>query len=535
MQISPTKLSKLILLAACSSTPFAVNAEEFIPTDQVAVQLPIDEVVQEVIDAPRQVLYREPPSNVLQNYVAEKGWGDVYAPGKFRVMKIGQTSFSTRDPKLDPQFMIKRANATTIATLNAKAEIIKTIRTQMSASDMMTMPGSDIQAQLDAERIALEEQIAALEYEIGDIEGLIDEQELNRIGALDWQDRAEAIADAVIKKLDAGYDPNALQEEQKAQFDQLVAQVKAAKSEKDELIDRAEALKGSIAKESKTSVQSLAEMPLYGTLTLATEEYFDASRDAYEVAVLVVWSQKNELRTRSILTGEFKGELNHSQKELLQHVNANKANLPSMLGSSLFKDSTGNLWAMGIGASEIRGNNIDPVIGKARIQAQQQVAVGLFANINTKAEYERIVRESVKDASTGSTEAMAVESFASSMSQEFKNRTISGAGEVFGYRIKHPVSEKEIYVSVYAVSAASTEAVKHIEKINYEVNREDIKAQKQSKAVEATLKQASLKVERATFPQTLENDHTKKIVAPAKTQTNNTGSGYRAELNDDDF
>ncbi|CAK3142848.1 hypothetical protein EDB60_110144 [Vibrio crassostreae] len=528
-------LNKLLVLSACASPAFGTYAEEFVPNPDA--QLPVDQVVAESIKEPFQATYTQSPRNILQDYIVEKGWADVYQTGKFRIMKIGETSFSTRDPKRDPQFMIKRSNATTIATLNAKVEIIKTIRSEMSASDQIIMPGSDIQAKLDVELIELEEKIANLEYEIGDVEGLIDDEELNQIGSLTWENRAEALADAMIKKLDSGFDPNTLEKEQKEKFDRLMTQAKTLKSDKDELIDRAESLKGSIAKESKTSVEVLAEMPLYGTLTLATEERFDPERQAYEVVVLVVWSQKNELRTRSIITGQFQGELNTSQKELLQHITNNKSNLPSMIGSSLFKDSTGNLWVIGVGASEVRGNNIDPIVGKARIQAQQQVAVGLFANINTKAEYDRIVRETVKDAKSGTTESVGVESFASTMTQEFQNRTITGVGEVYGYRMKHPISDKEIFISVYAVSAASTEAIKHIEKHNYRVNRADIKAQKQSKATKFALKGASEQAKSSPVePVAVNSSNTNSQPATKpKSQLQSVNSGYRVDLSDDDF
>lgn len=524
------------MFTVCSSVSLITSAEEFVPNTDEAT-LPVDAIVAEAVETPLQATYSQPPVNVLRDYQMEKRWVDEYSQDNFRVVRIGQTSFSTRDPKRDPQFIIKRSNATTIATLDAKAEIIKTIRTEMSASDQLTMPGSDIQKQLNAELLDLEAKIAELEYEIGDIEGLIDDEELNRIGSLTWENRAEALADALIKKLDSDFDPNSLEREKKEKFDQLVSQAKSMKSEKDELVSRAEALKGSVAKESKTSVQALAGMPLYGSLTLATEERFDAEREAYEVAVLVVWSKKAELRTRSIITGNFKGELNHSQVELAQHLSKNRSNLPSMIGSSLFKDSTGNLWVMGVGASEIRGNNIDPVIGKARIQALQQVAVGLFANINTEVEYDRIVRETLKDAATGSTESVAVESFAAKMSQEFSNRQIAGAGEVYSYRMKHPVSGKELFISVYAVSAASAEAMKHIERINYQVNREDIKAQKQSKATKAALKEASVQAKSAAVhPVSIHSANQEKhtITAP-KVQAKSAGTGYRADLGDDDF
>ncbi|WP_179079021.1 hypothetical protein [Shewanella sp. UCD-KL12] len=481
--------------------------------------------------------------NVLRDYQMGKGWGDTYEQGKFRIIKIGLTTFETKNPKTDRKFLIKRSLAASIAMLNGKAEIIKSIRTEMSASDLAVMPGSNIKAELDAEVNALNDQIYSLEEEIFELENLIDDNELDRIGSLNWDDRAAALADAVIKKIDADYDAGAISVENKATYDKLLADANTVKSQRSALVDRAEALKGNIASENSSTIKSIAEMPLYGVISLATEERFDSANNKYEVGVLLAWSQKNELRTRSILTGNYKGKLNTSNREVQQHIHKNRQNLASMIGSSTFKDSTGNAWIIGVSGREIRGSNSSAAHGAARLQASKEAVIALYSNVSTSQELEQIVRETYKDAANNITESQAVESFASTMQQSFENRQVKGNGEVYSREIIHPITEKPTFISVYAVSAASSEAAKQIEAVNYKVNKQDIQAQSEAKAQKQKLVAESKQIENtpldvnssSTNSTSANATSNKAVLKVEDAKAKDSKASFRAPIEEEDF
>ncbi|MEC4725023.1 hypothetical protein HWQ46_05580 [Shewanella sp. D64] len=536
MKINNILISSILALSVSNAI-----ANEFVA--KVEHKATVDQIIEAVVEQPYAPSYSEPVVNVLTDYKMDKGWGDTYEQGKFRIIKIGLTTFETKNPKTDRKFLIKRSLAASIAMLNGKAEIIKSIRTEMSASDLAVMPGSNIKAELDSEVNALNDQIDSLEMEISELENLIDDNELDRIGSLNWDDRAAALADAVIKKIDTDYDSGAISAEKKANYDKLLTDANTVKSQRSALVERAEALKGNIASENSSTIKAIAEMPLYGVISLATEERFDSANNRYEVGVLLAWSQKNELRTRSILTGNYKGELNTSSKEVQKHIHNNRQNLASMIGSSTFKDSTGNAWIIGVSGREIRGSNSSAAHGAARLQASKEAVIALYANVSTSQELEQIVRETYKDAANNITESQAVESFASSMQQSFQNKQVKGNGEIYSREIIHPITGKPTFISIYAVSAASSEAAKQIEAVNYKVNKLDIEAQKDAKAHKQKLVSESKQTESTPVKAVSSSANNasantatnKPVLKVPEAKAKDAKASFRAPIDEEDF
>ncbi|WP_461536946.1 hypothetical protein [Spongorhabdus nitratireducens] len=485
-------------------------------------------------------------NNALTDYIGERKWGNKFEAGKFRILATGVASFTTRDPKRDPKFLVKRAQAASTAMLFAQTDIVKTIRTEMSASDQLVMPGSDIQKELGAEYDALLEEIGSLEYEAGDLAELLSVEERKELERENWDGRAEAFVDAVIKKIDASYDPSSLQQEQAEMVQDIKTRLNTAETHKKDLMKRAEAMKGKIASTATFSTRAVAEMPLYGIVSLATEEAWDPNTRKYEVGILVAWSQKHELKTRKILFGEMKlDQLSGTDTELRQYL-ANQE-IASLIGPSSFTGKNGERWILGAAAAEIRGSNSKPAIRKADLLAQTEVAFSLYSYVQTEADYKRIIQETYAgNALNNETEMQAVESFSETMRREYKDQSVEGATKVYSYEVMHPITGKRTYISVYALSAMSSGASKYIEKINYAVNKQHIKQQKQSKAVKQQLVRESQQAAAAPVAVPQQSAPVKKPAASTTSAVSQSqgqpvdssqgfSMGHKSDIDDDDF
>ncbi|MFK0573649.1 hypothetical protein, partial [Endozoicomonas sp.] len=463
MKFSLNPLFAAVVLSASLSVQandFGANPKTVAPAGE---EVSVEQMVVQANQAPNQNDFKVFDSrssdlffsveNELTDYQLQKGWSDNYTPGKFRLITVATASVPVTNPKTDPRFLEKRAQAATTAMLTAKANIIKTIRTRMSASDQLIMPGSPIREALNAELTKLEDQLATIQYEAEELQSILTEEEQQQLQGVDWTGRREAFVDAVIKKIDASYDPTVLDNVQASRIADLKIKLGSTLSLQDEITQRAEALKGNISSESVSSVAAIASMPLYGTVTLATEEAWDKNSRKYEVGVIVAWSQKHEARTRAILTGNRQGKaLGGNNLELRQYIASQDA--ATMIGPSNFTDSQGVRWVIGSAAAEIRGSDSKRAKQKADLLAMKETAISLYSDVSSRQTYDSIVQEIFAgDVMNNETEAVVVESFSSVMRQAFSDRTVQGVSKVYSREIKHPITGKRTYVSVYAVSA----------------------------------------------------------------------------------
>jgi len=425
----------------------------------------------------------------LNNYMEERGWANKYTPGNFRIFQVGTWNFGHKNPKRrTTKFLINRGIAASMAQLMAKVEIIKGIRSEMSASDKLTMPGTDVFEKLNAELMEIEDEAAAHVEEASELLEKLDAAELEALQGTSLADRAGAFFDAVIKKIDETYDPTKFSKENDENLKKLKQALAETQRKEKALKAKAAKLKGAVTAETESSVEIIAKMPLYGVMVLATEESWDPESKRYEVGVLSVWSQKHEARTRDLLSGASGEVYQGDDSELREWLRTQ--NLVNMVGTTNFTDSNGVKWIVGTGAREIRGGNKKTAKGMAKAMSTKEVAIGIFSNLESHEQAKIASKEITTDAVTQESDTKVAESYAANMKQGFENRNVQGLFFIKGKTIrKHPFTGKKVYVAVSAASTLSNAASAEIERINYQTNLADIAAQKRQKGVKAGLEQ----------------------------------------------
>ena len=110
--------------------------------------------------APAPVEKFEEARRVLKKLARNRRWKEGYDQKKKRIIVIESADFKTADPASDAEFFIKREMAAKKAVLSAKVSIIQYINQDMSAVDLVNMPGTDVNRALGAERELLNTRLA---------------------------------------------------------------------------------------------------------------------------------------------------------------------------------------------------------------------------------------------------------------------------------------------------------------------------------------------------------------------------------------
>jgi hypothetical protein len=446
------------------------------------------EIVEELqVDTP-QVDYEEPKDaetlaqEWIENGPVSLGWNE----DKNTFVAIGQASFDSQDPSYDDSFIIKRSLKTMEATLEAKAEIIEFISTEMSAADKVTTPGTDLHAQFHAKIEKLERKQQAMLKKIADMLEDVDKKEADALRGVVLGDRANALMDAAISKLDLTYSPEKVEEKQLQKYEKAKARYEEAVAAGQVLEQEIAAHQGEITGESSSSVETMSKMPLFGAVTVQQFESWDEDSERYKVALVVVWGQKLEKFTRALIKGEdFEGK--KSKFTIKQWLK--KQNLAVSTGSRRVTDEKGNIYFVGI-ASSAEGTSSGSAKKARGISAQfakKEVVMSIYADIESHKKAEAMMQEKSAGRKTASE---AAESFASELKATIENRKVSGLSKIKGTSVVHPISGQKIYVSVYAISAKSVRQALKMQESSYITKMMDIKSQQKLKGTEAGLKDA---------------------------------------------
>ena len=237
----------------------------------------------------------------LNNFIFEKNLTQGYDNAKKRMITMGFAFEKCENPAYGSDFILKREMLFKRAILMAKSELIKSIVSQMSAEDQLDVPGSPIADKLNAKREAYEIKIDAAEAEVKRLLAEMGDAELIAKKGITLEDRAGAFMDAVIKELDAGYDPGKFDAEKKARYAEAKSQYQKALREKQAVVAEAQALKGQIESTMSSSVSVAAAMPVMGGNVLYGYEYYSRSEKNYGVGIVYGWSKKSEEAALSLI------------------------------------------------------------------------------------------------------------------------------------------------------------------------------------------------------------------------------------------
>ncbi|MEO1938612.1 MAG: hypothetical protein ABGW85_08290, partial [Sulfurimonas sp.] len=446
----------------------------------------VAEVLQ--VEAP-QVDYEERKDAVtladewIESGPVSQGWNE----DKKVFVTIGEASFDSEDPSYDDSFIIKRSLKTMEATLQAKAQIIEFISTDMSALDKVTTPGTDLHAQFHEKLEKLQQKQKAKLKTIAKMLENVDKKEADALRGVELGDRANALMDAAISKLDLTYSADDIEEKKQKKYEKAKASYQQAIVEAEALEQEIAKHQGEITGESYSSVETMSKMPLFGAVTVQQFESWDEDSERYKVALVVVWGQKLEAFTRALLKGEeFEGKKSkYSMKQWIA-----KQNLAVSTGSRRVTDDKGNVYFVGIAASAVGTSSAQErkARGISELFAKKEVVMSIYADMESYKKAEAMMQE--KSSSGGKTASEAAASFAVTLKASIENRKVSGLSKMKGKTVVHPISGQKIYVSVYSISSKSVLQALKMQESNYVTKMMDIKSQQKLKGTESGLKDA---------------------------------------------
>ena len=377
----------------------------------------------------------------------ERGFAQGYDSERGSIIQIGQAMDNMDNPS-SPDFMTVRELLVRQAELDAKIQIARVVRQQMSGSTRVNTPGTQENADF---RQKFAEQIAAVEQQkakVAELLQMLEQAEGNKLAGTTVDDQWKKVMDGIIKRLDAKYSKDDIAVEKQQQYLQIKAAYDQAKAQLDDLTQKKDALYP--RKTVETEAEAYAEMKLCGAVDLVQAESWDGK--FFHVAVAVVWSPK--LQERALLTlgcgAPAGGKPGEKSLDAWLQEQADRGELARLVGTKQYVDDKGRQYALGFSAAEVPADATDyeDAIAQADLLAQQAVGFYLFSegdgSQKVKAAMAKFKGKSAELAgavSGGMAQAMP------------KDMAISGLGKVYSAKCRNELSGKDIYVSVAAVDS----------------------------------------------------------------------------------
>lgn len=512
-------LAPLAIAIAVSFSGLA-NTQDFVPQAAASEALEAQQEVASVPYQQQEVVEYVSAEQQIREYMEVRGWPEGWDANKKRLFVLSQEQFDSENPSYDDSFIIKRSQFSTLATMSAKAQMVEYMRTTMSAVDMLVAPGTDVHAELNERFVKAEKKLAAQKKQLVTMLIELDAAEAEKLNGITWEDRAEATWDGVIKRLDESYDSAAIEESKRQKYERVKQRYEEASIELETIESEAQKLAGEVKLESTSMIETLAQAPILGASVLVQAESWNADREVYEVATLLVWSPKLEAAAKAVITGEPTTLKPKDGMTVQTWLKAQEAS--TMVGPRQFVDKDGERWFVGAYAMPVEGSS--SLVRKnrklAETIAQKEMAVAVFADIETQKQAAIAMQTRVSEIGKKDSTDVAT-SFSEATRQAIQNRSINGMSKLFSTTIVHPISQQEMYVVAYGVSSSSASEALAIEYSSFDAaavaNRHN-----NLKSAQAAQNQAKVNRSKSETPAEQETFVQNAPVAAPKSSTHNT-------------
>jgi len=436
----------------------------------------------------------ETARNILERVQKDREWFTDDDGESLRIFQIDHVEFEVEDPVNDPDFMKKRLLASAQAALQAKIKIIEQIDQVASAKTYMSIPGTAAHEQLSAERDKIEKQIAKAQKALSDLLEDVDAAEAKAIRGATLTDRLNALMDAAIKKLDSQYSAESIDTKKKEAFIKVKAEYELAQQQYEKLLARAEEMKERVVSAKSSTAEKVSAMPLFGATVIQQAESFVDGK--YQVAVLMAWSMALEESARAIVTGADVALAPRPGAKKMQKW-LYEQDLASMIGPRNYIDANGDRWFLGIAAFDyddtLTSFQREVNKGQAELFAGQMAQFSLMADVEMRKKAEIVLEQRMKGIGE-KTEDLVADSLASTIMEEIKEKHFPGLGERRATSVKHPITGRKIWVSVYGINSSDAKKCLAIERINIatkiESNKQQAREEGRKMANEAAIKES---------------------------------------------
>ena len=368
----------------------------------------------------------------------------------------------------------------TEAVLNARREIIEFIRTDLSVDNVLSLPNTGLETELDRQVKELQRNLDRAQKEYEEALAEYDQAKAEDFGGISLDEFFSQGIASVIDRFQAHVDMAKLKENQKQRIKEAKDRLLGLQATMDSLKDNIEAARRSVAQETVSSVSTFASMPLAGSVVIYQSESLIDS--GYEIAVVVTWSVKQENFLTSVFAGQPTQSINPGKQSLTEYIRSN--DWSTAVGNRLFPDNNGTLHVLGIASWPVTGKGgaaLRVAEGQARLRAMSQIALAIRGHIEAQSQAQ--ARASERNDET----TEVVSNFAETLTEKLQNMPLQGASKRFGKELTHPISGQKIYVAIYDYSPKNAATAKHMERANYDAAVRQEKAGQYSQGVKSGL------------------------------------------------
>ena len=478
----------------------------------------VQEVVNKTTEAETPAHSEEMSSETLaEEFLNELGLtegenGDLF-------VAVGTSTLPEEDPANNPDFLMMREMKANEAALEAKKAFIEFVRTEISASDVVTMPETPLGTDFDNKRNEVESKITSALRKYKKALKSLDKTEHKKNRGLTFADLAKEGIIAGIQKIKPDFDPSKIEQKKIDAYNQAKLELEATEEDYNSLVAEAETLKGKLGQENISSVETFSSMSVVGLVPIASFESWDGEN--YSTTQIAIWTNKEERRTRELYSG-MDVKFDPGETSLKDFVRS--TDWSTAQGARKFFDDKGNFWLLAIGSHPIKGNSstaMRKAKGFAKTNAQKQIAYILYSEAKAKALAQTKMQEIATGNIDGSMENQSVESFAETLSQSVTKKNIQGMSQKLGKKYTHPISGQKMYVSVYGISSKGVRKARLIEGSQARAAQDQIKENQRSTGVKAGMNKAitDTKKDKSSF-----NQGFKEGTAKAKTTSKTNSS-----------
>lgn len=408
-----------------------------------------------------------------------KSMGKIPGPNKDSFIAIGHYEQKANARNVSTV----RSLGAMVAQMQAKAEIVKYLNSEVSASTRATLPpNTPMLTEFDEAKEALKEQLNELMGEYEDALRAVDAETSKQVAGINMDELFVAGIAATLSKYGVNLDIPGLKAESKQKLEELQNQVASLEAKLEDIKKRTKEMAGALNSEEASEVTLLAEMVVSGSVTVKSFERFNDAEGVYEVAVVVVWSTAQERFIRSVLGVDTEPVVlkTNSTKTLAEYVNA--MNWNAVAGTRWFIDNEGAPHLFAVGVVELQDKKVNTrrrAKAKAEADATHNLALTLQADVRTQLEAKQKV-QNVRD-ENGDEAALTAEQLQEEVNEKVENMKLIGVSTVFEGVRPSPITTRDVYVKVLHLDPLSMKDA--LEKLNRQlyIARETARKQQEVK------------------------------------------------------
>jgi hypothetical protein len=420
----------------------------------------------------------------------QEGWDDA----RQRYIAVGKGEFNSEDPSIDPAtFCVNREIAAQRALLDARSQIVEFANSKLDVLMQAQTPGTDLNAAFGEQEERLQRQLAAQQQAVALLLADLDQTGAEALRGATTRDRVNALMDAAIKRLDAIYSREKIEEEKRARYERAKTRYQQATQELAKVEAEIRKQAGAVTRTFSNKITKLAKMPLFGSSCIYQTEAWSSLDEKYTVVVALVWSVGLEKATRAIVQGQ-EVTLDAPKKGVTLAEWLEGQDLGAMVGPRTFMDEHGERYFIGIAArAVVKGaSRMEKNRDVARLMADQMTVLSLRADVEVAKTAEQLAKTVLK--ADGREEEQALESLSKTIVQKLEGQNLNGLSRVHEGEVEHPLTRTKLLVTISGIGPESVKAARTIEEINYAAaiaaNRENVRLQGRKDVLEAS-KQAS--------------------------------------------